>query len=96
VHPDACEVVRLGDRAATFGIGPKKNTEGACYVLPYKAHVNLGFFRGAGLPDPSGLQEGTGAQMRHVKIRSLQQLQAPALRALIEASVAERKAALGR
>ena len=28
VHPDACEVVRLGDRAATYGLGPKKMSEG--------------------------------------------------------------------
>ena len=25
VHPETCEVVRLGDRAATYGVGPKTN-----------------------------------------------------------------------
>src|SRR5262245_53119447 len=39
------------------------------YVDIYKAHVNVGFFCGAGLADPTGLLEGTGKFMRHVKIR---------------------------
>src|SRR5713226_8236805 len=37
------------------------------YVNVFKAHVNVGFFLGAGLNDPTGLLEGTGRRMRHVK-----------------------------
>ena len=50
VHPQAVEVVRLGDRAATYGLGPRKMSEGYCYVLPHTRWVNLGFYKGAGLP----------------------------------------------
>lgn len=39
------------------------------YVNVYTAHVNVGFFYGAYLPDPFGLLEGTGKHMRHVKLR---------------------------
>ncbi|MEZ5595213.1 MAG: DUF1801 domain-containing protein [Pseudomonadales bacterium] len=39
------------------------------YVNVFRAHVNVGFFRGAELPDPAGLLEGTGRFMRHVKLR---------------------------
>lgn len=39
------------------------------YVNAFKAHVNVGFFRGAELYDPEGLLEGTGKLMRHVKLR---------------------------
>ena len=39
------------------------------YVNAFTAHVNVGFFRGAELPDPNGLLEGTGRFMRHVKLR---------------------------
>jgi hypothetical protein len=67
IQPGAVEVVRLGDRAATYGLGPRKMSEGYCYVLPYTRWVNLGFFQGAQLPDPEGLLEGTGAKLRHVK-----------------------------
>ena len=52
VDPQAVEVVRLGDRAATYGIGPRKMKDGYAYVLPYTSHVNLGFFQGSNLPDP--------------------------------------------
>ena len=38
------------------------------YVNAFKAHVNVGFFRGATLADPKGLLEGTGKFMRHVKL----------------------------
>ena len=96
VDPAAIEVVRLGDRAATYGVGPKKMSEGYAYILPYALWVNLGFYKGTDLPDPAALLQGTGAKMRHVKIRSPAEADAPEVRALIEAAVAERKSALGR
>lgn len=39
------------------------------YVNVFTAHVNFGFFYGADLPDETGLLEGTGKRMRHIKIR---------------------------
>lgn len=39
-----------------------------CYVVGYSKHVNLGFCEGVLLDDPDGLLEGTGKQMRHVKL----------------------------
>jgi hypothetical protein len=96
VHPDVVEVVRLGDRAATYGLGPAKMSESYCYVLPYTSWVNLGFYAGATLLDPSHLLEGTGARLRHAKVRSLQSAEGPAIAALVEVALAERRAALGR
>ncbi len=64
------EVVRLGDRAATYGVGAKKMTEGFVYVMPHTSWVNLGFYQGALLPDPDRIREGTGTALRHVKIRT--------------------------
>lgn len=94
IHPDACEVVRLGDRAATYGLGPKKMSEGYVYILPNDSWVNLGFYKGTDLPDPRGLLEGTGARMRHVKIHSLADAERPDIQALIRAAIEERKKAL--
>ncbi len=56
------------------------------YVNVFKAHVNLGFFRGADLVDPHGLLEGSGKNMRHVKLRPGEQRDNSQLRALIEAA----------
>ena len=56
------------------------------YVNAFKAHVNVGFFQGASLPDPAGLLEGTGRFMRHVKLRPGAGIDAPAVEALIAAA----------
>lgn len=95
VDPDTVEVVRLGDRAATYGVGPKKMSEGYSYILPHKHWVNLGFYKGADLPDPASLLEGTGKKLRHVKVRSVEEAERPELRTLIEEALAERTEALG-
>lgn len=96
VHPESCEVVRLGDRAATYGVGPRKMIDGYAYILPHIGWVNVGFYQGASLPDPEGLLEGTGKKLRHIKIRSLEDASRKDIRALIEAAVAERASALAR
>jgi len=91
IDQNAFEVIRLGDRAATYGIGPKKMSEGYCYIMPHKSWVNLGFYQGASLSDPNTLLEGTGKNMRHVKIRSLDDSSNPKVKALIQAALLERQ-----
>jgi hypothetical protein len=61
------------------------------YANAFKAHVNVGFFRGAELADPDGLLEGTGKFMRHVKLRPGQPVDDAALRKLIHAAYADMK-----
>ena len=56
------------------------------YVGLFTAHVNVGFFRGAELPDPSGLLVGTGKLMRHVKLRPAVKVDSQALMHLITAA----------
>jgi hypothetical protein len=53
------------------------------YVGVFRTHVNVGFFRGAALPDPAGLLQGLGKSMRHVKVRPGLALEAASLEALI-------------
>ncbi len=53
------------------------------YVGVYTAHVNVGFFQGASLPDPAGLLQGTGKYMRHVKVRPGVAIDGSAIEALI-------------
>ena len=79
---DGCPVACVQD--AAFG-----------YVNAFKAHVNLGFFQGAALPDPAGLLEGAGKRMRHVKLRPTQALHSEALEALVAAAYRDIRARLG-
>jgi len=61
------------------------------YVNAFKAHVNVGFFRGAELADPKGLLEGNGKFMRHVKLRPGGVLDATALMKLVETAYSDMK-----
>ena len=62
------------------------------YVNAFRAHVNVGFFRGAEIADPDRLLEGTGKLMRHVKLRPQRDVDAEALRKLIETAYRDMKA----
>lgn len=61
------------------------------YVNAFKAHVNVGFFRGAEIADPERLLEGTGKFMRHVKLRPERDVDATALMKLIETAYTDMK-----
>ena len=93
VDKGTVETVRLGDHAATFGVGPKKMTDGYAYIMPMRGYVNLGSYQGAVLADPERLLEGTGKGLRHVKIRSLGEANRPPVRALVAAALARRRSA---
>ena len=96
VDTGTVETVRLGDNAATYGVGPKKMTDGYAYIMPMRGYVNLGFYQGALLADPKRLLEGTGKGLRHVKIRSLAEVGRPAVRALVAAALARRRSGTNR
>ena len=59
------------------------------YVNAFRAHVNVGFFRGAEIADPGGLLEGSGKFMRHVKIGPGREVEAGVLEKLIETAYAD-------
>ena len=91
--PDAVEkVYRNHPSAVWYGSGEKMQ-EMFCYIARAKDHVNLGFCRGATLPDPDRLLEGTGKVMRHVKFWNEPDVNRPFVRRYIrEAKNQERKA----
>ena len=78
---DGCPVACVED--AAFG-----------YVNIFKAHVNVGFYCGSALPDPGGLLEGTGKNMRHVKLRPGRDIDVRAVNGLIYSAYRTVKARL--
>jgi len=85
VMPDALEQVDVPGKLLGYGrVATYAGT--ICVIMPLKAGVNLGFARGAGLPDPGGLLTGTGKRARHVRLSTPADVQRPALRALVEAA----------
>jgi hypothetical protein len=59
--PEAEELVKWGN--PTYLV----RGENVAWILLYKDHVDLGFFQGAKMK--SSMLEGSGKQMRHVKVR---------------------------
>ena len=57
-----------------------------CFFMIGKDHVTFGFLRGTSLPDPAELLEGTGKNLRHVKLRTAEDLREPALKKLVLAA----------
>jgi len=87
VAPDALEQIDIPAKLLAYGYRQTyKDT--ICVIMPLKAAVNLGFPRGVELPDPTGLLTGTGKKARHVRLNTVEDAQAPGLRALLEAAVA--------
>ena len=78
--PEATEVFYHG----ALGYGPTSSGfDRIIYITAQNGYANLGFFFGANLPDPAHLLEGSGKRMRHVKVRSVQDADVPALRQLV-------------
>lgn len=90
IHPDAYEIVQLGYRSITFAVGPKKMSDGHTYIITHKSWVNLGFYYGVKLNDKSNILEGTGKNMRHIKIHSIEEINSKEIKELIILAVEER------
>lgn len=51
-----------------------------CGLFAYKAHVSLEFGKGCDLTDPHGSLEGTGKFRRHIKLRTVADLESRRVR----------------
>ncbi len=86
--PPMTELVVDASNAVAMGFTPTgRFKEAICHVAVYAHYVNLGFNRGADLPDPAGLCKGTGKAIRHVTIERAADLDAPPLLELLAAAV---------
>ncbi len=81
--PKAEEKVYFGWRIIGFSLNAEMSGQ-FCSIGPGKKYVNLYFMQGTSLDDPKGLLEGTGKNMRHVKITEAGDLKTAAVKALIK------------
>jgi hypothetical protein len=95
--PDAIESIVKG-YAVTIGFSftCKPLKDGFCHVVTYPDHVNLGFNRGALLPDPNRVLEGTGKLIRHVTMRDQTELERPFVRRYLQAAIEQVGGPAGR
>ena len=85
--PEASEsIYQVYTVAIWFGFSGKMK-DMFCYITTHARHINLGFPRGAALPDPNRVLEGEGKAMRHIKFTSMSDLDRPFVRRYIQAAI---------
>ena len=57
------------------------------WMKAYPKHVDIGFWRGTEMDDPKKVLTGDGERMRHIKITSVDDIPADALRELVKQAV---------
>src|SRR6266516_4355876 len=70
--------------AVAIGYGTSERlSDGVFHIAVYSNHVKLGFNDGASLDDPKGILQGAGSRIRHITIKTPEDLERPELRAYI-------------
>ena len=57
------------------------------WMKAYPKHVDIGFWRGTEMDDPKKVLTGDGERMRHIKVTSVDDIPADALRDLVKQAV---------
>ncbi len=70
----------------SWGVPTFEAPDPFCFYMVGKNHVTFGFHFATSLPDPQGLLEGTGKNIRHIKLCTLGDLEQTGLRELLLAA----------
>ena len=85
--PDINEQIDIPAKMIAYCYG-QKYSEMICTIIPSRKGLKLGFYKGADLPDPDRLLEGTGKISRYVAIKSMEQIESSSLKHLIKNALA--------
>lgn len=69
-----------------WGIPTFEAKDPFCFYMVGKNHVTFGFRFGTSLEDPEGLLEGMGKNIRHVKLRAVEDLEQKGFKKLVQAA----------
>jgi len=78
IAPSNESVLDVYALAMNYGFSQRMKDQ-AVYIAVYNKYVNIGFYRGADMDDPAGILKGTGKQLRHIKIKSPEDLGTPVI-----------------
>ena len=83
-YPTCDALVYDNFQALAVGFSPNGKTKAAFIsVALYPRWVNFFLLQGAGLRDPDGLLSGSGSIVRHMRLARVEELDSPAVRALL-------------
>lgn len=93
--PSGFELVFNNYNALVFGISPTEQaSEAFISIAGYPRWVTLFFLRGAKLRDPKGLLEGSGKQVRSIRLKTPADINKPEVESLIAQAVRPHESAL--
>ena len=87
--PEASEFVYEVYTIADHFTFTERPGDAFAFTTTHANWVNLGFNFGSQLPDPDGLLRGDGKWIRHVRIAQAADLEAPGVRELLRAAIAQ-------
>lgn len=85
VMPHANEILYADQNHVGYSL-TQSSMDRIVYICPMKNYVRLGFMRGTQLPDPDNLLVGEGKWLRHIKVKTLEAANHPALEPLLMAA----------
>jgi len=88
MYPEGNELLYKTHALTSVYTTTLKLSDAYCHIPVYSEHLNLGFNFGTSLDDPKGLLQGTGKSIRHVPIKSKEELDNKDLKILIADAVA--------
>ena len=90
--PGAYELVYDNYNFFVIGYSPTKRPSDSIFSVAAAANgVNLFFLRGASLADPEKVLQGSGRQVRFIRVPTIDVLDRPEVKALIKAAIAKAK-----
>ena len=93
--PTANELVYDNYNFFVIGYSPTERPSDCLFSIAAAANgVGLAFYRGATLPDPHGILQGSGVQNRFIRLASHDTLIRPDVQKLIAAAISQSKVAL--
>ena len=94
LFPRGFELVYDNYNALVFGFGPTERASDALVsIAAYPKWVTLFFLRGATLPDPHGVLQGTGSRVRSVRLEPMSVLYSAPVHKLLRRVSAQAQAA---
>ncbi len=88
IYPEGNELLYRTHALTSVYTTTLKLSDAYCHIPIYNEHLNLGFNYGTSLEDSKGLLQGTGKSIRHVPIKSKEDLENEDLKILIADAVA--------
>ncbi len=87
--PGATELIYDAYNAVAAGYTfTGRPSDAPIHIAVYAKWVNLGFTRGADLPDPDRVLQGSGRQVRHLRLSTPADLESPVLLHFLRAAIA--------